>query len=91
MKFNNLDTAFSEMYKTNGININISTTATAGRSFCSLKRIKTYLRATEGTKPIGQFGYYIYWEKTFFGYEKVVWRNISDSEIFTKGVKNLFK
>lgn len=49
MKLNNLDIVFSEVYKLAELTLTFtSTTATVERSFSALKRIKTYLRATQG-------------------------------------------
>ena len=49
MKLNKLDVVFTEVYKLSELILTFpSTTASAERSFSALKRIKTYLRATQG-------------------------------------------
>lgn len=49
MKLNNLDIVFTEVYKLAELILTFpSTTASAERSFSVLKRIKTYLTATQG-------------------------------------------
>ena len=49
MKLSNLDIVFSKVYKLAELILTFpSTTASAERSFSALKRIKTYLRPTQG-------------------------------------------